>query len=83
MKKKRVLAAVTAAAVLAMPFVGVSAEETEENYWFLQGYEDGELHLERTLTRAEFAKMIAEAFQLQETEEKPFVDLDAAHRSYP
>ncbi len=83
MKKKRVLAAVTAAAVLAMPFVGVSAEETEENYWFLQGYEDGELHLERTLTRAEFAKMIAEAFQLQETEEKPFVDLDAAHWSYP
>lgn len=28
----------------------------------LQGYSDGELHLERTLTRAEFAKMIVKAF---------------------
>lgn len=78
---RRALASMTAAAVLAVPCVGLTAETGD--YWFLEGYEDGQLHLDQNLTRAEFAKMVAEAFDLQNAAEKTFTDLDSSHWSYP
>lgn len=61
--KKRVVAAGTAIAVILGMFTAyASPAENLQAKGIFEGYEDGELHLERTLTRAEFAKIFTEAF---------------------
>ncbi len=50
----------------------------------IDGYEDGQLHPERQLTRAQFAKFLNRAFPDTPTTEKQFnfSDLDRAHWAY-
>lgn len=61
--KKRITAVTTAIVMASAAFaVYASPAETLQEKGIIEGYEDGQLHLERTLTRAEFTKMFAEAF---------------------
>lgn len=62
--KKKIIAVITAIASLTAVFT-VYAQAPAENLQakgILEGYEDGQLHLERTLTRAEFTKIFCDAF---------------------
>lgn len=69
--KKRIIAMTTAIVTFSAAFSAYAAEpaETLQEMGIIEGYEDGELHLERTLTRAEFTKMFIDAF-LTDTDEK-------------
>lgn len=62
--KKRITAICTAAAVMLGVFTvyAKSPANSLKEKGIFEGYEDGELHLERTLTRAEFAKIFADTF---------------------
>ena len=64
--------------------VNVSSLEYLENIGVITGYEDGQLHPERTLTRAEFATMLSRAFSkgfyYRGTYE--FTDLPYTHWAY-
>lgn len=62
--KKKIIAFVTAIAALTAVFTAyaVTPAENLQEKGIISGYEDGELHLERTLTRAEFAKIFCDAF---------------------
>lgn len=68
--KKKITAIVSAAALTAGMFTAYAAKPSEplspaeklESMGILQGFEDGELHLERELTRAEFAKIFCDSF---------------------
>ena len=62
--KKRIIAITMAIVTFSAAFYAYAAEpaETLQEMGIIEGYEDGELHLERTLTRAEFTKMFADAF---------------------
>ncbi len=68
--KKRILAITAAATVFSTVFSAYAASpaDTLSEKGIIEGYEDGQLHLESTLTRAEFTKMFAEAF-LKDTAE--------------
>ena len=62
--KRKIIACITAMAAVVGAF-GVYAQAPADKLQaqgILQGYEDGELHLERTLTRAEFTKIFCDAF---------------------
>lgn len=72
--KKRITAICTVIAVMLGVFTVYAktpAESLKEKGIF-EGYEDGELHLERTLTRAEFAKIFSDTFltDIKETDLK-------------
>lgn len=69
--KKRIIAMTTAIVTFSAAFSAYAATpaETLQEMGIIEGYEDGELHLERTLTRAEFTKMFVDAF-LTDTDEK-------------
>lgn len=58
--KKRITAICTAAVVMFGVFTVYAKSPADKTIF--EGYEDGELHLERTLTRAEFAKIFADTF---------------------
>lgn len=71
---KKVLSGITILALIAMPITspseftaaadeGLSALEQLYEMHIVDGYEDGELHPERTLTRAQFAKFLVNAFE--------------------
>lgn len=67
--KRRILAMTAASAVLVSAvFTSYAASPAEVllEKGIINGYDDGQLHLERTLTRAEFTKMFSDAF-LQDT----------------
>jgi len=95
LKKKRILTAVMAAAVITSTVMAVScavtpSEEMEKD-GIIQGYEDGEMHLERNVTRAEFAKMLINVMEKaeltingedDEKKEKEFTDLPKDHWAY-
>lgn len=75
--KKKIIAIITAIASLTAVFT-VYAQAPAENLQekgILEGYEDGQLHLERTLTRAEFSKIFCDAF-LKEGEVKEYAAPD-------
>ncbi|MCC8160877.1 MAG: von Willebrand factor type A domain-containing protein [Oscillospiraceae bacterium] len=75
--KRRIIAVISAAA-LAVSAVAVYAQtagERLEEQGIFEGYEDGELHLERTLTRSEFAKIFADAFEIEDADEIAFPDV--------
>lgn len=58
--KKRITALCTAAVVVFGVFTVYAKSPADKKIF--EGYEDGELHLERTLTRAEFAKVFTDTF---------------------
>ncbi len=60
--KKRIIAVTAALAVAASSAAFASPAEELRDKGILSGYEDGQLHLERTLTRAEFTKIFCDAF---------------------
>ena len=62
--KKRIIAGITAMAAVIGAFTVYAAVPADklQKQGILSGYEDGELHLERTLTRAEFTKIFCDAF---------------------
>lgn len=68
MKKKLIAAGTAVTLMLGIFTVYASPAENLQDKGIFDGYEDGELHLERTLTRAEFAKIFTEAF-LKDTAE--------------
>lgn len=75
--KKRIIAVISAAAIAASAaavYAQTAGERLEEQGIF-EGYEDGELHLERTLTRSEFAKIFADAFEIEDADETDFPDV--------
>ena len=63
---KRIMSAVTAMVMTVTAFSGAAIADAPTDrlteLGIMEGYEDGKLHLERTLTRAEFAKIFATAF---------------------
>lgn len=69
--KKRIIAMTTVIVTFCAAFSAYAATpaETLQGMGIIEGYEDGELHMERTLTRAEFTKMFVDAF-LTDTDEK-------------
>lgn len=72
--KKKIIAITTAIVTIASVFSVYAASPAEnlQEKGIIEGYEDGELHLERTLTRAEFAKIFCDAF-LTDGEDKDAV----------
>lgn len=62
--KKKIIAVITAIAALSAAIAAIAAAPADDlrEKGIISGYEDGELHLERTLTRAEFAKIFCDAF---------------------
>ncbi len=68
MKRKLIAAGTAVTLILGIFTVYASPAENLQDKGIFDGYEDGELHLERTLTRAEFAKIFTEAF-LKDTAE--------------
>lgn len=67
---KKIIAITTAIVIISGAFsiyASTPAENLQE-MGIIEGYDDGELHLERTLTRAEFTKMFADTF-LKDTKE--------------
>ncbi len=87
--KKRIIAIGAAISVFAGMFAvyaSTPAENLQEK-GIIEGYEDGELHLERTLTRAEFAKIFCDAFLADKTKAEvdvkvDFPDMSDAHWAY-
>ncbi|MCH5211282.1 MAG: von Willebrand factor type A domain-containing protein [Oscillospiraceae bacterium] len=77
MKNKFMIAAVTAVTLGTMIFAYAQTpadELVEKN--ILEGYEDGQLHLERTLTRAEFTKIFTDAFLNDASDDTDTIDTD-------
>lgn len=62
--KRKIVAIITAIAAASAMFTAYAAAPSEKlvEQGILSGFEDGELHLERTLTRAEFTKIFCDAF---------------------
>ncbi|MBQ2670339.1 MAG: S-layer homology domain-containing protein, partial [Clostridia bacterium] len=62
--KRKIVAIITAVAAASAMFTAYAAAPSERlvEQGILSGFEDGELHLERTLTRAEFTKIFCDAF---------------------
>ncbi|MBQ3461605.1 MAG: von Willebrand factor type A domain-containing protein, partial [Clostridia bacterium] len=62
--KRKIIAMITAIAAASAMFTVYAAAPSDKlvEQGILSGYEDGELHLERTLTRAEFTKIFCDAF---------------------
>jgi hypothetical protein len=62
--KKRIAALTVAAITLSASFAAYAQSPAEilKEKGIIEGYEDGELHLEKTLTRAEFTKMFVDSF---------------------
>lgn len=60
--RKRVLSIVLSVALMSGTAVQMCKAEQKSSVDVLTGYVDGNLHLERTLTRAEFAKIVCEVF---------------------
>ncbi len=88
MKQRKFFTAILALLVLVALILPISGDEydttkTLEQSGILEGYEDGELHLEKTITRAEFAKIIVNSFNFDAVEEKiQFSDLSSTHWAY-
>ncbi|MBQ8301245.1 MAG: von Willebrand factor type A domain-containing protein [Clostridia bacterium] len=87
--KKRIIAISAAISVFAGMFAVYASDPAEnlQEKGIIQGYEDGELHLERTLTRAEFAKIFCDAFLTDKTKAEvdvkvDFPDMSDAHWAY-
>ena len=75
--KKRIIALITAIAAAGTAFAAftVYAQAPSDKLveqGILSGYEDGELHLERTLTRAEFTKIFCDAFLKDDKDVKDY-----------
>ena len=68
--KKRILTIIMAASLFSPMFLvhAVSPAEQLLEKGIIEGYEDGKLHLDKTLTRAEFTKIFSDAFLLEEEE---------------
>lgn len=62
--KRKIIVLTLAATLISSVFTVYAAAPADrlQAQGILQGYEDGELHLERTLTRAEFTKIFCDAF---------------------
>ena len=88
MKQRKFFTAILALLVLVALILPISGDEydttkTLEQSGILEGYEDGELHLEKTITRAEFAKIIVNSFYVDAVEEEiQFSDLSSTHWAY-
>lgn len=61
---KKIIAVIITVSTLITSFAAIAAAPADDlrEKGIISGYEDGELHLERTLTRAEFAKIFCDAF---------------------
>lgn len=72
--KKKIIASVVAAALLGSIFTVYAQAPADrlKAQGILSGYEDGELHLERTLTRAEFTKIFCDAFLTEDKDKKDY-----------
>ncbi len=92
---KKVLSGITILALIAMPISspseftaaadgGLSALEQLYEMHIVDGYEDGELHPERTLTRAQFAKFLVNAFEdaVYNQAEYMYTDVSEKHWAY-
>ena len=76
-----VMAAVITATAFSSPVIADTPSDRLTTLGIIEGYEDGELHLERTLTRAEFAKIFATAFLSDDSAAvlPDFSDMDSNH----
>ena len=77
--KRKIIAMITAIAAASAMFTVYAAAPSDKlvEQGILSGYEDGELHLERTLTRAEFTKIFCDAFLTENTAKtNKFSDVD-------
>lgn len=68
--KKRITALTIAVVTLVASFSAYAYNPAQnlQEQGIIEGYDDGELHLEKTLTRAEFTKMFSDAFLKDESE---------------
>lgn len=70
-------------AVSADDFSGTTAVEILSEKEILKGFDDGMLHGEEKLTRAQFARILCQAFEVETEEEKVgFDDLEKSHWAY-
>lgn len=88
MKRRKIFTVILALLVFSVMILPTSGDEYEavkklEQSGILEGYENGELHPEKTITRAEFAKIIVNSFNVDEAEEEiGFSDLGATHWAF-
>lgn len=68
--KKRITTLTIAVVTLVASFSAYAYNPAQnlQEQGIIEGYDDGELHLEKTLTRAEFTKMFSDAFLKDESE---------------
>lgn len=68
--KKRITTLTIAVVTLVASFSAYAYNPAQnlQEQGIIEGYDDGELHLEKTLTRAEFTKMFSDAFLKNESE---------------